>query len=109
MDTLNKPMTTLKSAPKMGSQVLWKTFATAAYLLGYSLEQIGLFTGHMSAIANTKVATQAYVTRQAESHRSGFETINFALMGEVPDEFYLQAIPQDETYAFDEYMKEASD
>ncbi len=89
MDTLNKLMPTLKSAPKIGSQVLRKTFATAAYSLGYSLEQIGLFTGHTSAIANTKVATQAYVTRQAESHRNGFETINMALMGEVPDEFYL--------------------
>ena len=106
MGTLNKLMPTLKSAPKIGSQVLRKTFATAAYSLGYSLEQIGLFTGHTSAIANTKVATQAYVTRQAESHRSGFETINFALMGDVPDEFYLQAIPQDEADDFDEYMEE---
>ena len=106
MDTLNKLIPNLKSAPKIGSQVLRKTFATAAYSLGYSLEQIGLFTGHTSAIANTKVATQAYVTRQAESHRSGFQTINMALMGEVPDEFYLQAIPQDEADDFDEYMEE---
>ena len=83
--------------------MLRKTFATTAYSLGYSLEQIGLFTGHTSAIANTKVSTQAYVTRQAESHRSGFEIINYALMGDVPDEFLLQAIPQDGEDEFDEY------
>ena len=109
MDTLNKLMPTLKSAPKIRSQVLRKTFATTAYSLGYSLEEIGLFTGHTSAIANTKVATQAYVTRQAESHRSEFETINFALMGDVPDEFLLQAIPQngaDDFDEFDEYLEE---
>ena len=28
------------------------------------------------------------------------------LMGDVPDEFYLQAIPQDEADDFDEYMEE---
>ena len=109
MDTLNKLMPTLKSAPKIGSQVLRKTFATAAYSLGYSLEQIGLFTGHTSAIANTKVATQAYVTRQAESHRNGFETINMTLLGEVPDEFYLQPIPQDEANDIGEYTEEDGD
>ena len=47
------------------------------------MEQIGLFTGHTSAIANTKVATDAYVARQADDHRKGFETINSVLVGET--------------------------
>ena len=54
------------------------------------------------------MATQAYVTRQAESHRNGFETINMALMGDVPDEFHLQEIPQHKADYFDVSVEEDS-
>ena len=36
------------------------------------MEQIGLFTGHTSAVANTKVATDAYFARQVDDDRKGF-------------------------------------
>lgn len=80
---LNETFTELEKAKKIGAQILRKTFATSAYSLGYTMEQIGLFTGHTSAIANTKVATDAYVARQADDHRKGFETINSVLVGET--------------------------
>jgi integrase len=91
MRTLNKLMPNLRSAPKIASNVLRKTFATTAYSLGYSMEEIGLVTGHTSAITNTKVATKAYVNRQADSHRERFNVINDALTGAMTLE--LQPIP----------------
>jgi len=80
---LNEAFTKLEKAKKIGAQVLRKTFATSAYSLGYTMEQIGLFTGHTSAVANTKVATDAYVARQADDHRKGFDNINSVLVGET--------------------------
>ena len=47
------------------------------------MEQIGFFSGHTSAVANPKIATDAYVARQADHHRKGFETINSVLVGET--------------------------
>ena len=88
---INMCMPKLENAPEIMPQVLRKTFATTAYSLGYSFEQIGLFTGHTSAISNTKVATSAYVARQADSHREGFETINSALVGDI--EVQLEPMP----------------
>jgi integrase len=81
-DQINSVMPKLANAPDgVGSQVLRKTFATTAYDLGYSFEQIGLFTGHTSSISNPNVATDAYVKRQADAHRDGFQTINEAQGG----------------------------
>ena len=88
---INMCMPKLENAPEIMPQVLRKTFATTAYSLGYSFEQIGLFTGHTSAVSNTKVATSAYVARQADSHREGFETINSALVGDI--EVQLEPMP----------------
>ena len=83
LELINLFMSDLKQATKIGSAQLRTTFATTAYNLGYTMEQIGLFTGHTSAISNLKVATKAYVNRQADSHRDGFETINSALVGDI--------------------------
>ena len=93
-DQINLGMLGLEKADKVGAQVLRKTFATTAYSLGYSMEQIGLFTGHTSAISNSNVATDAYVARQADAHREGFETINSALVGDTQVD--LVPIPMDE-------------
>lgn len=82
-DQFNVAMPDLLKAPEVGAQVLRKTFATTAYSLGYNYEQIGLFTGHTSAVTNTKVATDYYVRRQADDHRSGFEKINSAIVGDT--------------------------
>jgi integrase len=82
-DQLNIAIPNLEKAEKVGAQVLRRTFATTAYSLGYTMEQIGLFTGHTSAVANNNVATDAYVARQADAHREGFETINSALVGDT--------------------------
>ena len=92
MKTINLFIKGLKQASKIGSAQLRTTFATTAYNLGYTMEQIGLFTGHVSAIENRNVATKAYVNRQADSHREGFETINSALMGET--EVEMKPIPK---------------
>ena len=91
MKTINLFVKDLKQASKIGSAQLRTTFATTAYNLGYTMEQIGLFTGHVSAIENRNVATKAYVNRQADSHREGFETINSALLGET--EVDMKPIP----------------
>ena len=88
---LNEVMPKLAKAPKMTAQVLRKTFATTAYSLGYGFEQIGLYTGHTSYIYNPNVAMDAYVARQADAHREGFETINSAIVGELHVD--LQEIP----------------
>jgi len=91
-EVINQFFPKLNEAKKVGSQQLRTTFATVAYSLGYSYEQIGLFTGHVSAISNTKVATKFYVRREADHHRSGFEEINKAMVGLI--EVELVPLPE---------------
>ena len=83
---------------RLTAQLLRKTFATTAYAIGYSLDQIDLYTGHQGRFKSRKVATHAYVTVQADNHRLGFEKISDALVGlqEVPDEAYYEILDDDE-------------
>jgi len=94
---LIKPMKWVKKQ-RLTAQLLRKTFATTAYAIGYSLDQIDLYTGHQGRFKSRKVATHAYVTVQADNHRLGFEKISDALVGlqEVPDEAYYEILDDDE-------------
>lgn len=70
-----------KATERLSANVLRTTFATTAYGMGHTFEQIGLYTGHTGAISNSKVATDAYVVVNADNHREAFERINRGLLG----------------------------
>jgi len=79
---------------KIGSNVLRTTFASAAYHLGLSIQQINMITGHTGSVLElNRVATGAYLTVTAEAHRQYFDLINMTLMGD-----YVPTPSRSETY-----------
>ena len=80
----------LKLATNFTAQLLRKTFASTAYGLGYSTEQVEMYTAHRATLQSRNVAMDAYVRVTADNHRDAFQRINEHLVGveQLPDEAY---------------------
>tara|TARA_R100001369_G_scaffold13968_1_gene28308 strand:- start:79 stop:1431 length:1353 start_codon:yes stop_codon:yes gene_type:complete len=71
---------------RISANVLRTAFASTAYSLGLTIEQINMITGHLGSIKElNRVATGNYLVVQAQAHLAMFELINNEMLESVPD------------------------
>ena len=90
--TLNAILGKLKQVSHTSNLVLRHTFATVAYNLKYTMEQVDSATNHSSAKKKRGTATHIYVGVQADTYRHIFEATNKALVGETHKDIKLTPI-----------------
>tara|TARA_R110000764_G_C10785732_1_gene356847 strand:- start:235 stop:513 length:279 start_codon:yes stop_codon:yes gene_type:complete len=71
---------------RISANVLRTAFASTAYSLGLTIQQINMITGHLGSIKElNRVATGNYLVVQAQAHLAMFELINNEMVDSWPD------------------------